>query len=99
MKDGGRLYPDQYTLLRATYRGGWILEPGQSLSFLAREGTYSLDFITGLGATFEMSGHSYVVGPNDRYQTIPVTIPREGRVTLRCLSGAINLDRMTRNDD
>jgi hypothetical protein len=99
VKDGGKLYPDQYTLMRATYRGGWVLEPGQSLSFLARKGTYSLHFITGLGATFDLAGRSYVVGPDDRYQTIPVTIPREGRVTLRCLSGAINLDRMTRNDD
>ncbi|MEO8378892.1 MAG: hypothetical protein ABI779_04435, partial [Acidobacteriota bacterium] len=99
VKDGGTLYPDPYTLMRATYRGGWVLEPGQSLSFSAKKGTYAVDFITGLGATFEVAGRSYVVGPGDRYQAIPVNIPREGRVTLRCLSGAINLDRMTRNDD
>ena len=97
--DGGKLYPDPYTLMRATYRGGWVLEPGQSLSFSLARGTYTVHFITGLGARFEVAGRSYVVGPGDRYQAIPVSIPREGRVTLRCLSGAINLDRMTRNDD
>jgi len=94
--ESGRIYPDPYTLMRATYRQGWVLDAGNELSFLAREGTYTLDFITGLGATFELGGRAYTVGSDERYQTIRVTIPKSGRVTLRCLSGAINLDRMER---
>lgn len=94
--ESGRIYPDPYTLMRATYRGGWVLDAGHELSFLAREGTHTLDFITGLGATFELAGRVYSVGPDVRYQTIRVQIAKPGRVTLRCLSGGINLDRMVR---
>jgi hypothetical protein len=94
LHEGGKLYPDEYTLMRATYRGGRVLEAGDSSSFLARQGTHTLHFITGLGATFELAGHAYSVPAGERYQSILVTIPRAGRVTLRCLSGAVNLDRM-----
>jgi len=92
----GRAYPDPYTLMRATYRGGWVLDAGDEISFLAREGTHRLDFITGLGATFELAGSAHSVRPDVRYQSVRVRIPKSGRVTLRCLSGAINLDRMER---
>jgi hypothetical protein len=92
--DGGKLYPDVYTLLRSTYRGGWVLEANQSASFLAREGTHTLHFITGLGATFELGGQAYSVNVGERYQTIAVRIPKAGRTTLTVLSGAINVDRM-----
>lgn len=92
----GRVYPDPYTLMRASYRGGWVLDAGNEVSFLAREGTHRVDFITGLGATFEVAGSAYTVGPDVRYQSIRVRIPKSGRVTLRCLAGAINLDRMER---
>ncbi|MGZ5446185.1 MAG: hypothetical protein ACXW5U_31020 [Thermoanaerobaculia bacterium] len=94
LHDGGRLYPDVYTLMRATYRGGWVLEANQSASFLAREGTHTLHFITGLGATFELAGNAYSVKPDARYQAVTVTIPKSGRTTLRVLSGALNVDRM-----
>jgi hypothetical protein len=96
--EGGELYPKVYTLMRSTYRGGWVLNPGDSATFLAREGTHSLRYITGLGATFEIADQAYTVPPRVEYRTIRVTIPRSGRVTLRCLSGAINLDSMELND-
>jgi hypothetical protein len=91
---GGRIYPDPYTLMRATYRNGWVLEPNQSATFLAKAGTHDLQFITGLGATFELAGQAYSVTPDERYQTLVVKIPKPGRVTLKVLSGAINVDRM-----
>jgi hypothetical protein len=94
--DGGKLYPDNYTLMRTEYRGGWVLEAGQSAMFLAQKGTYSLDFITGLGAMIEIGGQAIEVPPNDRYQSVRVTIPESGTVTLRCVSGAINADRLER---
>jgi hypothetical protein len=100
LASGGKLYPDAYTLMRTAYRGGRVLETGDSLSFLARDGAQTLHYITGLGATFELAGRAYTVPANERYQSIRVTIPRAGRVTLRCLSGAVNLDRMdSANDD
>jgi hypothetical protein len=100
LASGGKLYPNEYMLMRTAYRGGRVLERGDSLSFLAQKGRHTLHFITGLGATFELAGRAYTVPANERYQSIRVTIPSAGRVTLRCLSGAVNLDRMdSANDD
>ncbi|HEY0156715.1 MAG TPA: hypothetical protein VGF28_05420 [Thermoanaerobaculia bacterium] len=94
--DGGRLYPEEFELNRFVYRGGWILEAGHSASFLAQRGTYALHFITGLGAVVELEGRAYQVEPHLEYQTVRVVVPHDGRVTLRCLSGAINADFMER---
>lgn len=95
---GGKPYPDLYTMMRATYRGGWVLNAGDSLSFNARSGTHTLDSITGLGTTFEVAGRTYTVPPGDRYASTRIVIPQSGRVTLRVLRGALNVDRMTRDD-
>src|SRR6185295_18341834 len=78
------LHPPLYTVSRFAYRGGWILHEGDSLSFLAREGSWKLEAITGLGATIELGGNAYEIAPTKDYQTLRVTIPDE-RVTLRCL--------------
>jgi hypothetical protein len=92
---GADLYPELYTVLRSSLRGGRILETNDSLSFLARSGTWRLDAITGLGATIEIEGQTIHIAPDPRYQSFRVKIPRSGRVTMRCLSGALNVDRMT----
>lgn len=94
--EGGRLYPDPFTFMRTEYRGGWVLDAGHSATFLAQKGTYDLDFITGLGATIELGGHALEVRPDVRYQKVRVTIPESGPATLRCLRGAINVDRLER---
>lgn len=96
IKEGGDLYPELYTMLRVAYRGGWILQANHSLSFPAQRGAYTLEAITGLGTVIEIGGHAYHVDPHAEYQRIRVTIPEDGRVTLRCISGAINVDRMVR---
>jgi len=93
---GGQLYPEVYTIMRVAYEGGRVLEAGDSLSFLAREGTWTLRAITGLGATVEVAGQSLHIAPDPRYQTFTVRIPKSGRVTLRCVSGAVNVDRLDR---
>jgi hypothetical protein len=92
--DGGHLEPRAGTPNRSAYRGGWVLEEGQSLTFLARPGTHYLYAITGLGATIELGGRAYRIDASLAHRTIRVTIPEDGPVTLRCLSGAVNLDRM-----
>jgi hypothetical protein len=94
VNDGGELYPREYTIMRYALRGGRILHAGSSLSFLAREGTWTLHAITGPGATIEIAGQTIHIPPGPRYQTFRVTIPRSGRVTLRCVSGAVNVDKM-----
>jgi hypothetical protein len=92
--EGGTLYPEVFTVMRTAYRGGWVLEANQSATFLARQGTHTLHFITGLGATFELAGNAYSVPADERYQTITVRIPKAGPTTLRVVSGAINVDRL-----
>jgi hypothetical protein len=93
--DGGELYPTEYTPIRFAYRGGWTLNAGQSASFLAREGPYTLHYITGPGARITIDGAELELRPSpDRYATATVVILRSGRVTLRCVAGAVNLDRM-----
>ncbi|HEX6100203.1 MAG TPA: hypothetical protein VF432_28070 [Thermoanaerobaculia bacterium] len=92
--DGGRLYPEPFTVMRTAYTGGWVLEASHSATFLARQGTHTLHFITGLGATFELAGNAYSVPAGERYQTIAVRIPQTGPTTFRVLSGAINVDRL-----
>jgi hypothetical protein len=93
--EGGVLYPERYTFNRTDYRGGWVLEAGQSVRFTARRGAYKLDFITGLGAMIEIDNQLIQVQPQDRYQSVRLKLDVE-QVTLRCVSGAINLDRMER---
>jgi len=95
MHEGGELYPPYYTVLRVAYRGGWVLEAPDSLSFLAYEGPWTLDYISGPGAIIELGGRAYHVPATDRYASIKVVVPKGERVTLRCLSGSINVDRMT----
>jgi hypothetical protein len=91
---GGELYPPVFTIMRYSLRGGRVLHAGDSLSFLARDGRWTLHAITGLGATIDIGGQVIPIRPDPRYQTFRLTIPREGRTTLRCLSGAVNVDRM-----
>lgn len=90
----GKLMPDQYVAARFLYRGGWLLQAGEEISFLAAPGEYRLEAVTGIGAIVELAGRAYHLPPNEHYTTTRVTVDRGGRVTLRCVSGAVNLDRM-----
>lgn len=93
--DGGELYPPEYAPIRFAYRGGWVVNAGQSVSFLAREGPHTLHYVTGPGARIAIDGTDVQLPPtNDRYATARIRVPRTGRVTVRCLDGAVNLDRI-----
>ena len=93
--DGGDLYPPIYTVMRTSYRGGWVLEAGDSMSFLARDGDWTLHYITGPGAMIEVAGRAYQLPPTESYATVRVHVPASGRSALRCVSGAVNVDQMS----
>ena len=94
-KEGGELHPPFYAPVRFAYRGGWVLNAGNTLTFQATEGAYTLHYVTGPGGTLELEGRAYVLPPSpDGYTTARIVVPRTGRVTLRCVAGAVNLDRM-----
>lgn len=94
----GALYPPRWTPIRTSYRGGWVLNAGESISFLARDGEHTLHYITGPGATIELAGQTYQLPPGETYATARVRVPVSGRVALRCVAGAVNVDRMDLDD-
>jgi hypothetical protein len=92
---GGELYPYEFQVARFAFRGGWIVRAGDTLSFLARGGPSTLRYAADMPAMIQLGAAAYALPPtHGRYQTIRVEIPRNGRMELRCLSGAVNLDRM-----
>jgi len=95
---GGRLYPDQWAVARFYYRGGWQIGPGDALTFNAARGDYTLHYSAPADAAIELAGRAYLLpGTANQYRTLRVTIPHKGRIVLRDLSGAANLDRMDRD--
>jgi hypothetical protein len=93
--DGGELYPYVWQVQRFLYRGGWILRPGDSMSFLARRGRSVILYEAAQPATIELGPHGYVLpSTGATYGSASVEVERDGRVDLKCLSGAVNLDRM-----
>jgi hypothetical protein len=92
---GGELYPALYAPIRFAYRGGWVLNAGDAVSFLATAGPHTLHYVSGPGARIELDGAPLALPANgDHYAAIRISIPRSGRTTLRCVEGAVNLDRM-----
>ncbi len=92
---GGELYPHEYQVQRFVYRGGWVVRAGDSVSFLARRGRSRLQYATGIPSTIQLGPNVYAVPPTDGgYGGLEVTLPGDGQVELRCLAGAVNLDRM-----
>jgi hypothetical protein len=95
--DGGRLYPDAWAIARFYYQGGWEVAAGDALTFNAARGAYTLHYSAPADATIELAGHAYLLpGTNNRASALRVDVPHKGRIVLRCLAGAANLDRMER---
>jgi hypothetical protein len=92
---GGDLTPQLYTVARFMYRSGWMVRPGNSLSFLARGGASNLVYACAVPSTITMGGRQYTLAPTgNRFGSVEVQLPRDGRITLTCVSGMIDLDRM-----
>jgi len=96
--NGGELYPYEYQVARFIYRGGWLMKHGDSLSFLAKRGSYVLFYASTQPAVIDLGGHAFHLDKAPNYAMTVVDLPVTGRVTLRCLDGSINLDRMDRRD-
>jgi hypothetical protein len=94
---GGALYPWVFEVARFAYRGGWIVNRGDAMTFLARGGRSALAYSSQSGATIALGGRTYELRPTGGqfdYGSVLVDIPRDGRIELRCLAGTANLDRM-----
>lgn len=96
VKQGGHMYPEQWAAIRWFWPGGWILLEGNSVSFLAREGTYVLHGKSDTGGTIVLDGRTYQLPATSDLQEFEVQIRASGRTTLRCVSGVVFVDRMVR---
>lgn len=92
---GGELSPELYTVARFLYRCGWIMRAGDSVSFLARGGASQLEYACAVPSTISVGGRQYTLPPTgSRFGFQRIELPRDGRFTLTCVSGMIDLDRM-----
>jgi hypothetical protein len=91
--DGGALYPEEYTVARFLYRGGWTLHAGESVSFLFRPGKATLRYSAATPATIELGGAAYQL-PAAKDGTIAVLAAAEPRAIIRCTAGSVTLDQI-----
>ena len=92
--NGGDLYPRVWQVARFLYRGGWVVHAGESASFQARAGRSVLTYQSP-GATVQVGSRAYALAPTgNAYGSAVIELDHDGRTDLRCLSGAVNLDRM-----
>jgi hypothetical protein len=92
---GGELAPKLYTVARFLYRSGWIINKGEAVSFLARRGGSTVAYACAVPTTIALAGRTYTLRPTgNRFGTARVDVPRDGRVSLRCLAGRVALDWM-----
>jgi hypothetical protein len=94
-KSSGDLFPPLYAVSRFVYRGGWIVRPGDVLTFRARGGASTIEYQAAQSAVIELGGRAYELpATGAAYGRVHVELPHSGITTLRGLSGAVNLDRM-----
>ena len=67
---------------------------GDSMSFLARSGPSTIQYAAGAPSMIQLGPDAYPLPPTRGYAKVRVNVARSGRVELRCLQGAVNLDRM-----
>jgi hypothetical protein len=95
IRNGGELFPEEWTVSRFLYQGGWIVHPGNTLSFFVNKGSSTLRYQSKTGATIEIARQAFVLAPTGgNYGYTRIDIPMTGRWTLRCLDGTANLDWM-----
>jgi hypothetical protein len=94
--DGGGLYPEMWTVARFRFRGGWTLQAGDGLSFRHRGGMVSLEYYCDQPTVIEVDGVTYDVPTGPDYSDLVFALPKtdDDRHEIRCVSGALILDRL-----
>jgi hypothetical protein len=91
---GGSLYPPIYTVSRFLYRGAWTLHPGDGLSFLFTPGLARIRYDASTPAVLSVNGAMVHLPAGRDVMFRYILKPSNGRVVIRCVSGAVTLDRI-----
>jgi hypothetical protein len=96
-KNGGELYPERWTVARFRFRGGWTVRTGDAVEFRHRGGLVSLEYYSDQPTTIEVDGVDYEVPTGSDYSDLVIVLPEteDGRHAIRCVRGALILDRLT----
>ncbi|MGK2856582.1 MAG: hypothetical protein ACSLFQ_05190 [Thermoanaerobaculia bacterium] len=94
--DGGALYPEQWTVARFRFRGGWSFEEGASASFLFEGGRSTIWYSAQSPSTIEIGGQRIELPATaGAFAAATVALPKApGRYTLRCVKGDPVVDRI-----
>lgn len=94
--DGGALHPEEWTVARFRFRGGWSFGEGASASFLFAGGPSTLWYSAQAPAAIEIGGRRVELAPTGAsFSSVAIDLPRApGRYTLRCVKGDPVVDRI-----
>lgn len=93
---GGSLYPEQWTVARFRFRGGWALALGDKVRFLAREGPGALHYFSTTGGLLKVGSGEVVLPVSAGWASLPIVVHGQdnGRLTIECIRGTAVLDRI-----
>lgn len=95
-REGGSLYPEEYTVARFRFHGGWEMQAGDAISFRYRGGRSAIFYRSAEGAVLTIGGSALALPPTGRrWDEVRFTMPApENRIAVRVISGTAILDRM-----
>lgn len=93
---GGELYPEEWTVARFRFSGGWALHENESLSFRHVGGDVAIDYYSDQATILEIDGVDVELAMSNEYSRLilPLDVRPDSRYEIRCLKGAVILDRL-----
>ncbi len=93
---GGMLSPPLYTMMRFLYRGGWVLNSGDEVSFLYSGGPSRLEYASNAPVEIRIGRRNLVLPSTaGAWTSREVDLPsKPGRVALKVRHGSVRLDRI-----
>ena len=84
-REGGSLYPEEYTVARFRFHGGWEMQAGDAISFRYRGGRSAIFYRSAEGAVLTIGGSALALPPTGRrWDEVRFTMPApENRIAVR----------------
>ncbi|MBW3671423.1 MAG: hypothetical protein KY432_07095, partial [Acidobacteria bacterium] len=91
---GGELYPEQWTVARFRFRGGWLMTEGASAHFRMKAGSSIIHYMSEEGVVIDVAGRRWNLAPTDGFGSAAISIP-DHEVELKIVRGSAVIDRVT----